>query len=102
MTDWPITLQEAAKMLHASQRWLREHLKMHPCGRKAGRRIIFTESDYQELLSSLETMEKYNARKSDRAHHRPAMSAERAKEELFKMLTDSKHKAVEKRERRKR
>ena len=102
MTDWPITLQEAAKKIHASERWLRGHLKMNPSGRKSGRRIIFTESDYQELLSSLETMEKYNARKSDRAYHQPTMSAERAKRKVIKMLTESKHKAVEKRERRKR
>jgi hypothetical protein len=47
------TLEQVAAHLAVSVRWLREHLRQHPCGRKAGRGIVFTEADFATLIESL-------------------------------------------------
>lgn len=97
MTDWPITLQEAAKKIHASERWLRGHLKMNPSGRKSGRRIIFTERDFEHLLNSLEPIAHRNR---SIAGLKPAPSGEKAVEMVRRKLIDGKQRAMEKQRRR--
>jgi hypothetical protein len=52
-TQWPIDMKEAAGKLHCSVRWLQEHLRKHPVGRKAGRSRLFTKGDFISLVDSL-------------------------------------------------
>ena len=50
---WPIDLAAAVEKLGCSERWLRGYLAKHGCHRRAGRRILFTEADWNELLETM-------------------------------------------------
>lgn len=45
-------LPTVAATLGKSPRWLKEWLHAHPCGRKVGRTIVFTDADVQALMES--------------------------------------------------
>src|ERR1043166_5988507 len=47
------TLDETAKKLRVSRRWLQGFLRNRPYGRMAGRRRVFTESDITAIIESL-------------------------------------------------
>src|SRR5690348_11699723 len=54
MTDWPITLEQAAERLHIRNlRWLRSLCKRITCGRRVPGDIIFDSADFERLYRSL-------------------------------------------------
>ena len=52
-----LTLADVPARLHKSPRWVRQLLKAHPCGRKAGRSLLFSERDLDYLYNSLPASE---------------------------------------------
>jgi len=50
---WPITIEEIASRWHCGVRWLKLHAKSVGLGRRAGRRILFGEDEYNSLYQSL-------------------------------------------------
>lgn len=52
-TQWPIRIDDVAKRLGKSVRWLRYYLAHNPAGRMAGRTRLFTEQDFSDLVESL-------------------------------------------------
>src|SRR5580704_1528397 len=47
------TLDEVAARLRVSRRTLQDHLRVHPYGRRLGRRRLFSESEIQQLYEAL-------------------------------------------------
>src|SRR5579863_3011610 len=44
-----LTLGDVAGRLKKTERWMKDFLRAHPCGRKAGRTRLFTEQDFRQL-----------------------------------------------------
>jgi hypothetical protein len=54
MSDgWPIDIVEAARLLHCGVRGLKDHCRAVGIGRRSGRTIIFSQSDFDALYRSL-------------------------------------------------
>lgn len=46
-------IDEVAVKLRKSKRWLQDFLRLHPCGRRAGRTLLFTVDDVIYLINEL-------------------------------------------------
>jgi len=47
------TMKEVAERLHKSLRWLQNHLRENPCGRRAGKTLLFTDEDFARMVAGL-------------------------------------------------
>lgn len=73
--EFPLTMQECAERLHISRRKLQDIIKAHPFYRKAGRRIVFSETDFNRLVQALPCPSDSSTRAQ--ARRRSSMSAGR-------------------------
>jgi hypothetical protein len=47
--EWPVTVEQIADRWGGGPRWLKEVARGSGCGRRAGKRLIFFEADYEQL-----------------------------------------------------
>jgi hypothetical protein len=60
------TVDDVARRLHKSRRWLFDFLRQYPCGKMAGRTHLFIEDDVRRLIQLAgDHIKRYPARNSD-------------------------------------
>jgi hypothetical protein len=83
-------IEEVAKKLHKSKRWLQDFLRFHPCGRRAGRTLLFTAEDVTYLINELPRQEQRLV-KIGPLNHAPR-TLDRTSKELLERLAAGKRK----------
>jgi hypothetical protein len=76
-TAWPITDRDAATRLHMGLRRVRKLAAANGIGRRAGKRLIFSERDFDALYHALPSSNEYAGRalRSPPPIHLPSQAA---------------------------